>query len=216
MSGERRKAMKRAILTFGVLAGVLIAGRADAALIDRGTGMIYDTVLNITWLQDANLAATNSFGVPGAGSNMTWYTAERWIAAINAAHYKGFSDWRLPYISVEAGAGPFDGSPVDCSLATELACRDNEYGYMYYHNLGGKTGDNLNGNQGPFTNIQPIYWSGTRYNSTIAWDFFPFSGFQGLGINGTHLLAGWAVRPGDDPALPEPSSGVLLGPPGRP
>jgi hypothetical protein len=30
----------------------------SAAMVDRGGGMIYDDVLNVTWLQDANFAAT--------------------------------------------------------------------------------------------------------------------------------------------------------------
>ena len=31
---------------------------ATATLIDRGNGLIFDNVLNITWLQNANYAAT--------------------------------------------------------------------------------------------------------------------------------------------------------------
>ena len=31
---------------------------ANAALYDRGNGLIYDDILDITWLQDANYAAT--------------------------------------------------------------------------------------------------------------------------------------------------------------
>ena len=34
---------------------------AGATLIDRGGGLIYDTVLNITWLQDANYAQTMGY-----------------------------------------------------------------------------------------------------------------------------------------------------------
>lgn len=41
-----------------------MSGAAQAALHDRGGDLIYDDVLNITWLRDANLAATNTFGLP--------------------------------------------------------------------------------------------------------------------------------------------------------
>ena len=34
---------------------------AHAVLVDRGGGMLYDTVLNITWLQDANYAKTSGY-----------------------------------------------------------------------------------------------------------------------------------------------------------
>lgn len=107
--------MRRIIFTFGLVVGLLFAGRANATLIDRGGGLIYDTALNITWLQNAN-----QWGVTG-----TWDQAKSWADGLT---YGGFDDWRLPYISVAAGAGPFTGSPVNCSTATEVQCRANEYG----------------------------------------------------------------------------------------
>ena len=48
--------MKRILPALGLLAVLLIAGRAQATLINRGGGLIYDNVLNITWLQNANYA----------------------------------------------------------------------------------------------------------------------------------------------------------------
>ena len=51
-----------------VLTGAFVAAlclpvpQAQAALVDRGGGMLYDTVLNITWLQDANYAKTSNYG----------------------------------------------------------------------------------------------------------------------------------------------------------
>ena len=38
-----------------------LAGSANAALWDRGGGLVYDDVLNVTWLQDANYANTSGF-----------------------------------------------------------------------------------------------------------------------------------------------------------
>lgn len=54
---------------------------ADAALVDNGGGLIYDTGLNITWLQEPNNYA------------MTWNKAMDWVAGVNAG---GVSGWRLP------------------------------------------------------------------------------------------------------------------------
>ena len=58
-----------------VLAGIAIyileANTASAALTDRGGGLIYDDVLNVTWLQNANLSASESFGVAGILSDPT-------------------------------------------------------------------------------------------------------------------------------------------------
>ncbi len=55
-------------------------GVANAALWDRGGGLIYDDVLDITWLQDANYA----------GTTINW--ADQLV-------YQGYEDWRLPSTS---------------------------------------------------------------------------------------------------------------------
>ena len=56
---------------------VAVSGAAQAALVDRGGGMIYDTTRNITWLTDMNV-----------NGRMTWYAATAW--ADNLV-YGGFS-----------------------------------------------------------------------------------------------------------------------------
>ena len=114
--------MKKSRLLGAVCASIFsfISMSSHAALIDNGGGLIYDDKLDITWAQPDTLR--------------TWDEANTWAAGLTLG---GVSGWRLPYISVAAGAGPFTGSPIDCSSATELACRDNELGYMFYQNLGG-------------------------------------------------------------------------------
>ncbi len=86
---------------------VLLAGApSHATLHDRGNGHVYDDVLDVTWLQDANLAASDTLGVIGAfGGNgrMPYVTALAFIAAMNEQRYLGFDDWRLP------AANPVDG-----------------------------------------------------------------------------------------------------------
>jgi len=44
-----------------------------ASLVDNGNGLLYDTVLNITWLQDANYAKTSNYSTTGF---MTWYDSK--------------------------------------------------------------------------------------------------------------------------------------------
>ncbi|WJW75389.1 DUF1566 domain-containing protein [Thiohalobacter sp. IOR34] len=127
-------------------AGVICAGvfslglatTADAALLGRlpatpgGTDYqaYYDDVLNVTWIADANLAASNTFGLayntdlgdhPDDGDaasyteqiltngKMTWGAALHWIDAMNSASYLGFNDWRLPTL------GPVNGVAFDYS-----------------------------------------------------------------------------------------------------
>ena len=165
--------------------------RAQATLIDRGNGLIYDDVLDITWLQDANFGGR--FDHPHAldfAANLV---------------FQGFDDWRLPSMDVNG-----DDTVVDCYLASELACRDNELGYMYHQNLGG-TGNNLSGNQGLFQDIQLAHWSSTLF-APDPFNVFAFVfiiGYQGFG-DPYPSFGAWAVRNGDVIDAPLPSSVALM------
>ena len=55
---------------------------ANATLIDRGSGLIYCDVLDVTWLSNADL-----------GGSMNWYEAMDWADQLV---YMGFENWRLP------------------------------------------------------------------------------------------------------------------------
>lgn len=127
----------------------LCAIPASATLHDRGNGLIYDDVLKITWLQDANLSASESFGVwgilPYSGGQMSASTAAEWIGAMNAAAYKGFSDWRLPKVAPMGAAwkygSAYDGSResgynVSAPGSAFPGSTASEMAYMFYNNLG--------------------------------------------------------------------------------
>jgi len=77
----------------------------QANLIDRGSGLIYDDDLNITWLQDANLS----------GVTMTWLVAASWADSLV---FQGFDDWRLP---------------VSDSSCTGNSCTESELGHIFYN-----------------------------------------------------------------------------------
>jgi hypothetical protein len=102
---------------------------------------------------------------------------------------------------------------INCRYATELACRDNELGYMFYHNLGGSYKDNLSGDRTigdvTLTNIQNGYWSSTEIDDNGAWGFWFNLGLQDFipyfKVNDRY---GWAVRDGD--VVPEPPMVLLL------
>ena len=66
---------------------------ANAKLIDRGGGLIYDDVLNITWLQDAHYEATSG---DHEDWSMTWYQAKDWVDNLV---YADHNEWHLPSIS---------------------------------------------------------------------------------------------------------------------
>jgi hypothetical protein len=107
---------------------------------------VYDDVLDITWLADANAGAGTAFdnGVSTTDGKMTWTNAGNWAANLTTG---GATDWRLPSMDVNG-----DDTIVDCSSAPELACRDNEYGYLL-HQYGISESS-----QSPFTNVFGNFW----------------------------------------------------------
>ncbi len=191
---------------------VLGASSASAALFDRGPDMVYDDVLDITWTRNANLAQTS------LSSGFTWAQASTWASNLVFA---GYDDWRLPYASVIAGAGQSGPTTTaNCQTAGEAQCRDNEMGYMFYHNLGGsffnpKTGDQTALGGEVLTNIQLQYWSGTEFFALSnpedrRWLFDFGVGGQG-GFELFHdQLSAWAVRSGDVAPIPEPETYAML------
>lgn len=69
------------------------------------TDAFYDSVLNITWLRDANAsraADVNNFEqyCAGCGGLMTWNQANTWA---NNFSFGNYTDWRLPTM-VDTGA----------------------------------------------------------------------------------------------------------------
>lgn len=79
----------RAILCIGIFSLGLLS-TANANLEARAGGMVYDDVLDITWLADANYAATSGYDQDG---RMNFSAANTWAAGLS---YGGYDDWRLP------------------------------------------------------------------------------------------------------------------------
>jgi hypothetical protein len=174
-----------------------LSGAANAALIDRGNGMIYDSSQDITWMQDANYAMTSGYDADGA---MTWFWANIW--ADNLV-YGGYDDWRL-----------FDADP---GCGGDFNCTDNELGNLFYNSLNLSAGDSVldspESELGLFINIVPYsYWSGNEYavDNEFARSFDLGDGAQSIRNKGRPGFA-WAVRDGDVITVPEPATGVLLG-----
>jgi len=179
---------------------------AQAALEARPGGMVYDTVQNITWLQNWS---TN--GV------MDWTTANDW--ANNLVH-GGFDDWRLPTTNTTASSNcdsnfnPGGGFPQQYF---GYNCTGSEMGHMFYNEFGATAGDSIlvganAANLALFTNVQSdFYWSGTEYapNPDAAWLFLTTDGSQ-LFVGKNVALYAVAVRPGDVAAIPEPQTYAML------
>jgi hypothetical protein len=182
--------------------GLLSATGANAALVSAlGGKVVNDTDLNITWLTNANLAASYSFGVSGILGNggMQWSSAQSWIGAMNAADYLGFNNWRLPTSNTCGGNN----------------CTGSEMGHLFYKELGGVAGSSIltkhNSNLALFQNVglSRPYWSGTVAGSSNALSFNMFNGTQDNFYRGNSYFV-WAVRSGQVSAVPEPSTCAML------
>lgn len=198
--------MRRRIVAGIVLS--LTAATSYAALLGRapltpgGTDYqgYYDTVLNATWVSDANLLMTSGFDSDGMG---TYSVAQAFIQSLNTNNYLGRSDWRLPTMDVDANS-----LVVDCSSASELDCRDNEMGYMYWKNsVSWASPTPIEG-----LSIFCCYWSGT-FDAThySLWVFQFRTGIQSQlpAFSDSHRV--WAVRNGDISAIPIPAAAWLFG-----
>ena len=128
-----------------VLVGGLLSGAAQAALHDRGGGLVYDDVLDVTWLADANYAKTSGYDADADGL-MNWQDALTW--ATNLSYYDSvrgvtWSDWRLPTVRDGGLANySFATSGTDYGFNVRAVGEDgtvhSELAYMYYVNLGFK------------------------------------------------------------------------------
>ncbi len=125
----------------------LVSASAEAALDSRLGGLAYyDATLDMTWLTDANLAATNNFGVSGISTapatlgRMTWDTAQDWIAAMNSANYLGINTWRLPHmvdINNDGCVDNFARQNTDCGYnVVSVGPNASEMASMFYDTLG--------------------------------------------------------------------------------
>ena len=99
------------------LALISVSMQANSALVSRAGGAAYyDTVLDITWLADANYALTEDFGIGGISfttGQMDYSTANTWVAALNASNHLGINTWRLPV------ANPIDGASYDVGFSED-------------------------------------------------------------------------------------------------
>lgn len=190
----------------------LAAMPAEAALVNRGGGLIYDTDLNVTWLQDANYAMTSGYDADGL---MTEYDASAWAYDLV---YGGYSDWRLPTVEPQNYSWGYDGSTGSGYNITT----GSEMGHLFYTELGNLGFYDTNGviqpgwgltNVGPFINLQSYqYWTDTVATSNPA--YFWYSDFQYGYQDWQHRLNScyaMAVRPGDSVVTPEPGTLLLMG-----
>ena len=125
---------------------LLLSFNATAALYDRGNGLIYDDVLDITWLQDANYAQTSGYDSDG---RMNWEDGKLWVEGLV---YNGHTEWRLPSISLGSGGelkslfydslecpsmGDQNSLATNCNINYSLFQNLQPYDYKYFETTNG-------------------------------------------------------------------------------
>lgn len=203
---------------------------AEAALTpytSAGENLVYSSVSNLTWTQDANLfktlydadntlvnqiaSITPSYNDPVFGvqtidksdfdsrtGGMTWFGGIAFINYLNSINYGGSNQWRLP----SAGSSP---AKVGYNQGSELS-------QLFYSELGGTT-DSAIPNTPTFNNEQTIpYWSGTEYAPSpyFAWILVSSSGNEKDGYKANYYLS-WAVTPGQVTVVPVPGAIWMFG-----
>ncbi|MCU7929477.1 MAG: DUF1566 domain-containing protein [Candidatus Thiodiazotropha sp. (ex Codakia rugifera)] len=192
-----------------VLFFVLSAGHVQAALHDRLGGLIYDDVLDVTWLQDASYAQTSGYVQSG---KLNWYDAVNWASTLSYYDTERgvtWDDWRLPTTTNHADSIGWDTT----GMSSEMA-------YMYYVNLGYDANMSLDpsdpaptsGNYNPFINLQTRgYWSGTPSDfENRAWYLHMHFGYQDINSKLGDEQRLWAVRDGDVAPVPIPPAMLLM------
>jgi hypothetical protein len=181
-----------------------ISTTVHAALIDRGDGMIYDDVLDVTWLQDATYLSNY------------YLDALDWVEHLEHA---GYDDWRLP--AVIASDGP-DGQ------GNILNVTESEVSHLMIQTLGntvnpapplGTPSVELS-SCGPFLDLTYEGCGGEHYDhpwwlaasaegpDLTYWTYNIWAG-EHRPHHTSHQGFVWAVRDGDV-AVPEPSIFMLF------
>lgn len=206
-----------------------VIARNGSGVLNSSAVFLYDDVLNVTWLRDANYARTSGYDNDGA---MTWAQANSWATTLTVGSYAG---WRLPTVSPVSGAFNYNFSnngTTDFGFGATGSGwgTASEMGYLFYANLANKglctpgvggsgcteqEGWGL-GNTGDFNNLlRDRYWSGTDYapNPSDAWFFTMEYGSQESRFKTNESLRSLAVRPGDvlaPAAVPLPAAAWLM------
>ena len=187
--------------------------------VNPGGQTVYDPVATVTWLANANLAATDTMGLPPCQDStnpticvnhdggMNWDSASQFVVNMNSANgtgYLGQTNWEIPPVDPSC-------SGWNCNSAA------NPMGELFYGQFGLSTGASAVATPdiavGPFHDIQPyLCWSclgATVQDACMAdgpapnfeWSFSFGNGFEGTDVlaNGMYATA-YFIGPRTGPA----------------
>jgi hypothetical protein len=213
-----------------------LEGRLETA---PGSGVFlayYDTVLDMTWAANANINGLMNWSTANAwAAGLTLGGVSGWrLPTVSPINGSTFDDTFSNNATTDWGFAPTTTDGTDGGWRDVSNTPVSEMGHMYYVTLGNlgrcapddadpfscimRPGWGLS-NTGPFSDIQPgsdvqadRYWSGTEFDSNLAWDFIFGAGDQDFSGKSFSDHYSWAVRSGDVPAVvPVPAALGLFG-----
>ncbi len=204
----------------------------QAALVARGTDMVYDTVNNITWASDANLFKTQADSNPNlvseiiaANGGVIHDTPNAYDTEPNSGTYTltsadfDTSTGNMTWWGAQAWANNLSlGGYTDWTLPTSVPAQNgynqtgSQMGDLFYNQLGGVANSEItiihNANYNLFSNVQSaVYLSSSEYahHPDYEWLFSTYNGFH-YSSGKVDPFYAWAVRPGDVAAVPLPGA----------
>ena len=185
--------------------------------------LIYDTDLQITWLDYSAPYAIWGDYVTGLGGQDEWANTLGGSLTVNMnSGYSTSNDWATGWRLPETVNGPYVYG-TNGTTTGGYNITSSEMGHLYYTELGNlgyrdtsgnvQSGYGLN-NTGDFDNlIASWYWSGTEYatDPATAWHFGMRGGDQHNRNKGNSYEYGLAVRSGQVSAVPVPGAIWMLG-----
>ena len=216
----------------------MLPASAQAALVNEGNGLIYDTVTNVTWTQDANLfgtmLASNSklvndiiaadpviYDTPNAYDNPTGSGTYQ----VSQVDFYPLGSGGMTWYGAQAFVGylnhiAYKGHKTwalpsaDTSCAFYAACSTGQLGELFWGEIPpALTTSYMNGSFGPFTDVEKtnVYWTGTQYqpNPSYAWKFSSYDGSEGAYEHNVFGNA-WVMLAGNVAAVPEPAEYAML------
>lgn len=230
---QQRKTLLAAGLLFSL---TTINAQAQLTVTANGLG-VYDSSLDATWTQDANLLGTLEASdanlvskIINASGGVIHDTPNPYNPTGNftltAADFSagGSVDWYaaqafMHYLdTINYGGSSQWALPTQPDQSRGDNITNSQLGELFYNELGGVAGVNIitthNVNYNLFSNVQPPYpfWTSREYTSSEsnAWTFYTSNGHQDADDKQSHKYA-WAVSPGQLAAVPVPGAVWLFG-----
>lgn len=210
-------AIRFLIVIMRLACGAFVVAPANASLTLSADGQtVYDSQ-GVTWLANANSAATLTFGLPycsglnnftdcvnHSSGSMNYASAQLWVTLMNRYNkigYLGHNNWQLPATQTMTAGCTSTGTN---SASFAYNCTGSAMGSLYYNGLGlaapssnvAPTQDKVptQGQLDFFTDLQPnLYWTATAAGGGDGFHTFSFAnGWRGSnqGANPSDLSKG--------------------------